>query len=111
MKSKSTPPALPAKKKSTPKAAKTSRKTVAGAMPVTVAEKAHEKAPSPPRKRSSRKSATAVAIGPDERHHLIQVAAYYIAERRGFHGGSAHEDWRQAEQEINAMISAGKLDG
>jgi hypothetical protein len=111
MKSKPTSLAASAKKKSPPKAGKTSRKTVVGAVPVPVAERAHEKAPSPPRKRTSKKSTTAFAIGPEERHHLIQVSAYYIAERRGFHGESAHEDWRQAEQEINALIAAGKLAG
>lgn len=39
---------------------------------------------------------------------MIQIAAYHIAERRGFHGGSAHEDWLQAEQEVDAMIAARK---
>ena len=94
-----------------PKTGRTSRKTVAGAAAAQVAEKAREKASSLPRKRPSRKSATASAIKPDELRHLIQVAAYYISERRGFHGGSAHEDWLQAEQEVDAMIAAGKLAG
>jgi len=49
------------------------------------------------------------AIRPEERHHLIEVAAYYIAERRGFHGASTHDDWIQAEREIDAMITAGKF--
>jgi len=97
-------PATPTKKKST-------RKTVAGAAAAQVAEKAREKPPSLPRKRPSRKSAAVLAINPEERHHRIQVAAYHIAERRGFHGGSAHEDWLQAEQEVDAMIAAGKLAG
>lgn len=94
-----------------PKSGRTSRKTVSGAAAVQVAEKAREKAASSPRNRPSRKSATAFSIKPDERQHLIQVAAYYIAERRGFHGGSAHEDWLQAEQEVAALIAAGKLAG
>jgi hypothetical protein len=51
----------------------------------------------------------APAIQPEERHRLIEVAAYYIAERRGFQGASSDDDWLQAEQEIDAMIAAGKF--
>ena len=104
-------PATPAKKRSIPKSGRTSRKTVSGTAAVQAAEKAREKAASPPRNRPPRKSAKGFSIKPDERQHLIQVAAYYIAERRGFHGGSAHEDWLQAEREVDAMVAAGELAG
>lgn len=41
-----------------------------------------------------------------QREAMIREAAYYHAERRGFQGGSAEEDWRTAEQEINARLAA-----
>ena len=73
-------------------------------------EKVVQKRAAAPRKRvASAKNAAVPAIGPAERHHLIEVAAYYVAERRGFHGASSHADWLQAESEIDAMIAAGKF--
>jgi hypothetical protein len=40
---------------------------------------------------------------------MIAVAAYYLAERRGFAPGRADADWRLAEQTINAMIADRRL--
>lgn len=100
-----------AKKKPTRKTGTAPHKIIAGAAAAQGVEKASGKPPALPRKRPSRKSAAVLAIEPDERHHLIQIAAYHIAERRGFQGGSAHEDWLHAEQEVDAMIAAGKLAG
>lgn len=48
-------------------------------------------------------------ISGNQRLHCIEVAAYYIAERRGFAGASPHEDWAQAEREIDRLLSEGKL--
>jgi len=50
-------------------------------------------------------------IAPEQRRHYIEVAAYYIAERRGFSGASVHQDWVQAEFEIDQLLRAGKLSG
>jgi hypothetical protein len=61
------------------------------------------------KKRVSAKRTAVSAIRPEERHHLIEIAAYYIAERRGFHGASSHDDWTQAEREVDAMIKAGEF--
>lgn len=102
------PSATPARKKSTRKIETTSRKTVAGAAAAQVAEKAPEGPSVLPRRRPARTSAEVLAIKPEKRHEMIQIAAYHIAERRGFHGGSAHEDWLQAEHEVDAMIAARK---
>lgn len=49
------------------------------------------------------------AVAPDQRRFYIEVAAYYIAERRGFHGGSELADWAQAEKEIEQLLAAGRL--
>lgn len=51
------------------------------------------------------------AIGSDQRHNYIEVAAYYIAERRGFTGGNEIDDWAAAEVEIDRLLSNGKLNG
>jgi hypothetical protein len=37
-----------------------------------------------------------------ERRHRIAEAAYYNAERRGFRQGGEHEDWLQAEKQVDA---------
>jgi hypothetical protein len=36
---------------------------------------------------------------------MIAVAAYYCAEKRGFAGCGAYEDWIKAEAEIDAMLN------
>jgi len=38
----------------------------------------------------------------EKRHELIAIAAYYLAERRGFAPGHEDEDWLQAEAAIDA---------
>lgn len=43
----------------------------------------------------------------EERHRLIAEAAYCIAERRGFEGDAALDDWLQAEADVDARLSAG----
>lgn len=40
----------------------------------------------------------------EQRHRMIQVAAYYLAEQRGFAPGHAEHDWIRAEHEIERMI-------
>lgn len=52
---------------------------------------------------TSKKTSTAKAAKPGapERYRMIEVAAYYIAEKHGF-AGSAADYWVQAEIEINA---------
>lgn len=65
----------------------------------------------PPRQRRTRKAAVAQPVSSLERHHLIEVAAYFIAERNGFQPGSAHDYWLQAEREIDALIAAGRFAG
>lgn len=49
------------------------------------------------------------AIDTDRRRHYVEVAAYFIAERRGFMGGCEMEDWVMAESEIDRMLGEGKL--
>lgn len=73
------------------------------------ADTVDEKTCAPLKKRTPSTRTATSTIPPEERHHLIEVAAYYVAERRGFHGGCSHDDWLQAEREIDAMIAAGEF--
>ena len=45
----------------------------------------------------------------DQRRYYIEVAAYYMAERRGFVGGNPSEDWAAAEAEIDRLLAEGRL--
>ncbi len=67
---------------------------------------------------TSKKSATKQAAARRERHtagtnngdglhreEMIAVAAYYIAEHRGFNGGDPVADWLNAEAEIDAVLN------
>jgi hypothetical protein len=42
---------------------------------------------------------------------MIAVAAYYLAEKRGFPGGGALDDWIEAERQIDSMIERMHRDG
>jgi nitrite reductase/ring-hydroxylating ferredoxin subunit len=43
-------------------------------------------------------------------HRMISEAAYHIAEKRGFHPGSAVDDWLQAELQVKDMLSGAAAD-
>ena len=45
---------------------------------------------------------------PDWHRQMIQEAAYFRAERRGFIGGDPVADWLAAEAEIDALVSAAR---
>ena len=47
----------------------------------------------------------------EQRRHYVEMAAYYIAERRGFAPGDPLEDWVQAEAEIDRLLAEGRLGG
>lgn len=48
-------------------------------------------------------------VTPEQRYHYVEVAAYYISERRGFDAGYADEDWAQAELEIDRLLAEGQI--
>lgn len=58
---------------------------------------------------ASRRPAVSKAnvITDEQRHALIAEEAYLIAERRGFEGDCALDDWLQAEAEIDARLAGG----
>lgn len=43
----------------------------------------------------------------EQRNHYVAVAAFYIAERRGFTLGNPQDDWLAAEAEIDRLIASG----
>jgi hypothetical protein len=53
------------------------------------------------------RSAAPAAPTAEKRREMIAIAAYYLAEARGFAPGKADLDWLLAEQTIDAMIADG----
>lgn len=45
-------------------------------------------------------------VTPAQRHHLVEVAAYYRAEHRSFAPGNELADWLEAEEEVDRMLAA-----
>ena len=44
-------------------------------------------------------------VSPEHREKMINEMAYYLAEQRGFNGGSAHDDWVAAEAAVDRMLA------
>lgn len=58
-----------------------------------------------PKRTASSKAASADSeVPPDIRTEWTAVAAYYLAEQRGFEEGHELDDWLRAEQELNDRI-------
>ena len=94
------------------KAAKPAAKVAAATPAPKVAPKAVRRQPaakSVSEPTSATRKRSAPKIDADQRRHYVEVAAYYIAERRGFLGGCEAEDWVQAETEIDRLLLEGKL--
>jgi len=108
----------PVKPASKPKAVKKETVAKAPAAKKPAVAKAPAKKPAAVKKTVPAKKAAAVVaerpnavpeLTPDQRRYYVEVAAYYIAERRGFHGGSQMDDWVQAEAEIDRLVREGVL--
>ncbi|MDR5171721.1 DUF2934 domain-containing protein [Methylobacillus sp. Pita2] len=67
---------------------------------------------SPKKTTATRKASTSKAkitdtvtqISPEERYRMVEVAAYFLAERNGF-AGSPVEYWTAAEAQISKLLS------
>lgn len=44
----------------------------------------------------------------EQRRHYVEVAAYYIAEKRRFECGCEMENWLATEAEIDRLLTDGK---
>lgn len=93
-----TPKATTAKTTSKPAAAK---KTAAPKAATAAKKPATAKKPAAPRKTATKKSA---GVGPEERYRMIEVAAYFLAERNGF-AGSPVDYWTAAEIQISKLLA------
>lgn len=45
-----------------------------------------------------------IEVSLEERHEMVAVAAYFLAERRGFLPGMERQDWCQAAAAIDQML-------
>lgn len=81
--------------------------------PVAKAKAVPKAVPKPATKAVTAKAAgrskKPAAIPLEKRKHYIEMAAYYIAERRGFAPGNLLDDWVQAEAEIDRLLAEGRL--
>jgi len=46
----------------------------------------------------------AITVTREERHEMVAVAAYFLAERRDFSPGQEVEDWSEAAAVIDQML-------
>ena len=67
-------------------------------------QKASKQSRSPSTKSVKPDIADLTQISPMHRQQMIQEAAYYLAERRGFISGHEMEDWLTAESTIDAEL-------
>lgn len=67
--------------------------------------KVHAPAAQPPVTSADTSGKIAGSISDELRHAWVAEAAYFIAERRGFRGGSPEDDWCQAEVEIAQLLA------
>lgn len=90
------PKAAPAKKPAAAKAAPAAKKPVAKAAAKPAAKKAAPKA--------AAKATKPNKISNEERYRMVEVAAYFLAERNGFKG-SPVEYWTTAEAQIAKLLA------
>jgi len=95
----------PAKKATTGAASVKAGPVKAAAPKKPVAAKAKPLAPAAARAKAKKPP----SISPEQRRNYVEIAAYYIAERRGFAPGDTVQDWTAAEAEIDRLILAGML--
>ena len=62
------------------------------------------KKPRAPKKAAASSGDLLSLVSEEEQQRMIAEAAYFRAERRGFHPGFEHEDWLAAQEEISARL-------
>lgn len=99
-----------AAKTTTKSAPKTASKPAAAKKVATpAATKTKAAKPATAVKKPAKAAAPASVANAEQRRCYIEVAAYYIAERRGFQGGNPADDWMKAEAEIERLLREGVL--
>ena len=101
---KKVPVAKKAAAKAVPKAPAEGKPAVAAAKaPAVKAPAVKAKVPA----KKVAKPASKAVIDPAQRANYIEVAAFYIAERRGFTPGNPEQDYLEAAAEIDRLTAAG----
>ena len=109
---KSVTKAAPGKRAVTPAVASVAKAKPAPKAKLAVKPEPVAKAKAPPKAAAKPARAKMPAgVPPEQRRNYIEVAAYHIAERRGFAPGNPLEDWVLAEAEIDRLIADGLLGG
>lgn len=67
-------------------------------------------ATAPPDLPTSGSDACTAAVRAEQRHALIERAAYRLAERRGFSPGEELDDWLAAEVEVDRQLGETEAD-
>jgi len=88
---------------------KANPRTASKATPKTASKAAPKAASKARTAKAVARSEAPAAVPPEQRRNYIEMAAYYIAERRGFAPGDPLEDWVQAEAEIDRLLAEGRL--
>jgi hypothetical protein len=57
--------------------------------------------------KSAESSPAKQVLSDEQRARYVEVAAFYIAERRGFAAGNPADDWLAAEAEVNRLMDSG----
>ena len=60
--------------------------------------------PTAKRTKSNGNGKNRITVDPKVRQQMIAEAAYYIAESRGFSGGTPEGDWVKAENQIDQLL-------
>lgn len=68
-----------------------------------------EKPKAAPKKLAKKAGTTPSIVSPDQRRHYVEIAAFYIAERRNFALGNPMDDWLAAEAEIDRLLASGHI--
>jgi hypothetical protein len=85
-------------------------KTVGAKAPVTgaAAKRAPASPARAPRERKAAPAADSGGVSEAARREMVEKAAYYRAQRRGFSPGYEMDDWLAAEEEITALLAGKK---
>jgi len=104
---KSTAPAAPAKTVATKKVAAKALAAKKVAVKTAAVKPVAAKKLTAPDVKLKASTAPKPVLTAEQRNHYVAVAAFYIAERRGFTLGNPQDDWLAAEAEIDRLIASG----
>ncbi|MBB1074063.1 DUF2934 domain-containing protein [Rhodoferax sp. 4810] len=80
---------------------------VAAPVAAAPAAKPAAKKTSAPKTKMLPSTAPTPVFSAEQRNHYVSIAAFYIAERRGFTLGNPVDDWLAAEAEVDRLLASG----